>query len=854
MTRTRLAVLWFALLAGALHACSSGGDSPHDAGPTLPSVTANIGASGGTLTLEHVALRIPAGALSTTQSLTLSRSSAAAPTNVTAGSPVYHLEPAHLAFGFPVSVSVSSTVTSANTGLYWSTASGRGFERRPSRLHAGVVTGTAVHFSDFFVGAPQAQTLTPSSGKPVALPAGTVKVLHGDFSGDGLDDRLFVVNHAGQTQLMLSVGAGNGTFGSPVIAGTGTSTPISATAGDFNHDGRPDVALLTGQSLQVFNTQGTGTFGNPISIPTSAADPSPDFDPVDLATAQVETDSGAHVDIVAIAGDTNGQGTVIFGQGEIEALTSGITWSTTSTLHTPRAITVAENTFAANSSAFMVQTDSDLDVFVTEGGGLQAFENVPLSPAGITMAENDYNAVDDSFHVTVVDVSVNSNLANLIEVGQGLPDQHVSFTPPPGMKLIGASLRDVNGDGIGDLVFVEAGSTGLSIQVVPGEASGFGQPQTFTLDTDSEATLGPVVTLSSDSFGDGTGSFELVGATEIIEVALAHDLSMGGSDAGTGDGGTGDAGTHDGGTDGGHDGGTDAGPAPTIIGYQPNESPVTTPQNVDRVTIHGDHFTSGHTTVTFSGVPGTVTEATGQDNEHYVFVTIPDVPDAGICDLVLTTPAGSVEVGTFYIDRPPTIASVSPTAAAPDAVITLGGTWLSHATFNMVALPNGPSTSLTPVELTEKEMAFRLPQADAGLFDGDQCTVRFEAFTPGVDAPDAGPGPTLYIHDQSASGTCVDWERCEEACIVSVTTGCDDNCTSGTRNHCAVAAGNAYYQCAFSACYDSGPCNGQSSNYSNSGCAACMATQGGTCDSSGNCTGAACATEWSACKQEALLP
>src|SRR5216117_1377896 len=69
-----------------------------------------------------------------------------------------------------------------------------------------------------------------------------IAVAVGDFNADGLQD-LAVANHDSNTVSVL-LGAGNGDFQeapqSPIAVGT---TPVWIAVGDFNGDGKPDLAV-----------------------------------------------------------------------------------------------------------------------------------------------------------------------------------------------------------------------------------------------------------------------------------------------------------------------------------------------------------------------------------------------------------------------------------------------------------------------------------------------------------------------------------------------------------------------------------------------------------------------------------
>ena len=99
--------------------------------------------------------------------------------------------------------------------------------------------------------------------------AGPVSIVAGDFNHDGVPD-LAAVNWASST-LSVFLNNGNGTFapqvtyatGTPILSHSGESDhPTSVAVGDFDGDGSPDLAVANSQSgtVSVFLNTGNGTF------------------------------------------------------------------------------------------------------------------------------------------------------------------------------------------------------------------------------------------------------------------------------------------------------------------------------------------------------------------------------------------------------------------------------------------------------------------------------------------------------------------------------------------------------------------------------------------------------------------
>ncbi len=110
-------------------------------------------------------------------------------------------------------------------------------------------------------------------GTPVSLggdPNGPRSFVTGDFNGDGKLDLLVVGNGFLESQPMqMMLGNGDGTFQAPRHFWNLTSIPDKIVAGDFNHDGKLDVAVTVNPNgVAVLLGDGTGAFAPPVIYAT----------------------------------------------------------------------------------------------------------------------------------------------------------------------------------------------------------------------------------------------------------------------------------------------------------------------------------------------------------------------------------------------------------------------------------------------------------------------------------------------------------------------------------------------------------------------------------------------------------
>jgi len=78
----------------------------------------------------------------------------------------------------------------------------------------------------------------------------------GDFNGDGKSD--LAVANAYSNNVSVLLGTGTGSFG-PATDSTVGSGPRSVAVGDFNGDGKSDLAVANANSSNVSVLLGTGT-------------------------------------------------------------------------------------------------------------------------------------------------------------------------------------------------------------------------------------------------------------------------------------------------------------------------------------------------------------------------------------------------------------------------------------------------------------------------------------------------------------------------------------------------------------------------------------------------------------------
>jgi hypothetical protein len=369
---------------------------------------------------------------------------------------------------------------------------------------------------------------------------GSAGVVSGIFDEGKPTD--LVVTNSGANSFSLLQGTGLGGFLNPQAArsfSTGVR-PTAVVAGDFNHDGHLDLAILNegSQDLSIFLGDGHGGFtektatgpdGRPIRLSAGNA-------PTGLALADVNGDGIPDLlvgnqfgDVLVLLGkgdgtfqpyqrsdqrialaiaDLNGDGRqeFIFANAGLDRITvqypqpgQTFTQDRSNGLLAPGAVSVAD-----------LNGDGIPDLVVANSGGNNVLAYLGLgngqfaparsffagtNPAGVTIADLTGNGIPD-----LVVANEGSNDVSIL-LGQG---RGADWTLVPGPRLragagpVSTTVADVTGHGIPDIVV--ANSQSNNVYVLPGVGNGFFNDQhPLVLNTG----VNPRQVLVGDFTGDG---------------------------------------------------------------------------------------------------------------------------------------------------------------------------------------------------------------------------------------------------------------------------------------------------------------------------------------------------------------
>ena len=142
---------------------------------------------------------------------------------------------------------------------------------------------------------------------PVAVTQPGARAIAGDFDGNGSGD-IALVGGAGWNTILVAFSNGDGTFnvtniGNSAFAALAAETGVTPVAGDFDGNGRGDIALVGGATwdgIQVAFSNGDGSFNNAINLFT------PNFSVWDSEAGVVPTsgdyDGDGKTDIALVGG------------------------------------------------------------------------------------------------------------------------------------------------------------------------------------------------------------------------------------------------------------------------------------------------------------------------------------------------------------------------------------------------------------------------------------------------------------------------------------------------------------------------------------------------------------------------
>ncbi|MDP4238811.1 MAG: FG-GAP-like repeat-containing protein, partial [Bacteroidota bacterium] len=377
-------------------------------------------------------------------------------------------------------------------------------------------------------------TFTAAASLSLGVGYEPYKLTIGDINGDGIAD-IIAGGLNGNTNVNIFPGLGNGTFGTKISLAIGVE-PYSIAIGDLNGDGKMDIVATNSKSnsntISVLLGNGNGTFGTKTNFAISSgsgANPSSvvigDFNgdgKADLATANSNENS-----VSVLLGDGNGS----FGTATPYAIGND-----------PGSIVVGDfnGDGKTDLAACNYLTPSSVSILLGNGNGtFKPATNFPVGDAPGTIAIADFNNDGKA------DIATSNWTNNISILLYTTPPTITSFTPTSGgngttvtitgTNLTGATAVSFGGTAASSFTVVNAttvtavvgsGTSGtISITTPGGTATGASDQFTYaaapTVTGISPATgpVGTLVTITGTNLSYPT-AFILGGVTAI---AVSND-------------------------------------------------------------------------------------------------------------------------------------------------------------------------------------------------------------------------------------------------------------------------------------------------------------------------------------------
>jgi hypothetical protein len=314
-----------------------------------------------------------------------------------------------------------------------------------------------------------------------------------DFNGDGkLDLLLLTPDYGSGATIAILLGNGDATFQAPVTYSVPTAPYL--VLGDFNGDGKPDIAIsggLSGGTLSILINNGNGTFTGPTnySIPGNV-----------LALAAADFNGDGKLDLVVPSGGSSAALYVLLGNGD-GTFGSPIAYTSSLLSIYSTSITIADFNGDGKPDVALTNSDGTDAVAIVLGNGDGTFQNPPLQysagllPAALVSLDVNGDGRPDLAVAGGYSTLSYFSLTALINRGDGTFPNPTNF--PVLQYPYSAVVGDFNGDGNTDIATTSCTQTG-GVSVLLGKGDG-----TFQAQLDSPTGQGPTVMAAADFNGDG---------------------------------------------------------------------------------------------------------------------------------------------------------------------------------------------------------------------------------------------------------------------------------------------------------------------------------------------------------------
>jgi hypothetical protein len=331
--------------------------------------------------------------------------------------------------------------------------------------------------------------------------AGAPAVAVGDFNKDGLLDAV-VANQFPNQSISLLLGKGDGTFQTPITIEQNSLAPVAytcAVAGDFNHDGKLDLAV---GGIVVYLGNGNGTFQAPLASPDGT-----------MVLSSADINSDGQIDLLGTNPSSNSVEILLGnGNGTFSSLSTG---TLAPQGGAPDAIVPGD--FNGDGKADVVVVDNGF-LYAELGNGNGTFQVPIISPLGQDginnggiMLTGDFNG-DGKTDILIVD-----DYFEGFEVlmGNGNGSFQAAVNTPFSNGFVSLAVGDFNGDGNTDVALSNNGTgSGPLISIYLSNGDG-----TFRAATPISENDYPQITVADVN---GDGKLDIISTSFMLNVYLGN--------------------------------------------------------------------------------------------------------------------------------------------------------------------------------------------------------------------------------------------------------------------------------------------------------------------------------------------
>ncbi|MCP9769901.1 choice-of-anchor D domain-containing protein [Lacihabitans sp. LS3-19] len=321
---------------------------------------------------------------------------------------------------------------------------------------------------------------TFSSPTNVAVGTQPQSAAIGDFNGDGKHD-IATANY-GSANVSILLGNGTSGFSSSPNVTVGTN-PRSVAVGDFNGDGKHDIvtANYNSNDISIRLGDGLGSFSSP-----TIAEISVGTKPRSVAIGDFNSDGKQDI---AVVNEGSANVSILLGNGS-----SGFSIvSTVNVGNTPRSVAIGDFNKDGKQDMVIAIVGPNTTSTILLGDGSGGFTAAPPGlVSGTSVAIGDFNG--DGWQ----DIATLHETLNTVSISMG--DGLGGFTVAPDVLVGGytysVAIGDFNGDGKQDIATANLNSNTLSIRLGDGTGN-------FTGSTDITLGTRPISAIMGDFNGDG---------------------------------------------------------------------------------------------------------------------------------------------------------------------------------------------------------------------------------------------------------------------------------------------------------------------------------------------------------------